>query len=331
MCERALSDAVSEPMDVEAAAGVCSDIVDRVSEAVVADRTFLETVLAGMLARGHVLVEDVPGTGKTLTAIAFADALGLEFNRIQFTPDLLPSDITGTHVYDEHEGDFRFQRGPVFANVVLADEINRAPPKTQSALLEAMDEGQVSADGETFPLPEPFFVIATQNPVEQEGTFRLPEAQRDRFVVEVSMGYPDRAGELELLERRSNRTTTKPRVDSVVDAATVNDLRGVPETVTVEPEVRGYLVDLARATREDGRVAVGVSPRGIQRFYEAARARAVVAGRSYVAPDDVKAVAPAVLTHRLVLTDEASIRGVDPAAVVSAVLDTVEVPAATAD
>jgi len=343
MYERPLADAVTEPMDVETAAGVCSDIVDRVGEAVIADRTFLETVLTGLLARGHVLVEDVPGTGKTLTAIAFADALGLEFNRVQFTPDLLPSDITGTHVYDEHEGTFRFQRGPVFANVVLADEINRAPPKTQSALLEAMDEGQVSADGETFPLPEPFFVIATQNPVEQEGTFRLPEAQRDRFVVEVSMGYPDRDGELELLERRSNRTTTKPRVDSVFDdgdpastsdrpsAERVRTLRQVPETVTVERGVREYLVDLARATREDDRVAVGVSPRGIQRFYEAARAHAVVAGRSYVAPDDVKAVAPAVLTHRLVLTSEASIRDVDPSTIVSAVLDSVAVPAATAD
>jgi MoxR-like ATPase len=331
MCEHALSDAVTERIDVETAAGVCSDIVDRVGEAVIADRTVLETVLTGMLARGHVLVEDVPGTGKTLTAIAFADALGLEFNRIQFTPDLLPSDITGTHVYDEHEGDFRFQRGPVFANVVLADEINRAPPKTQSALLEAMDEGQVSADGETFPLPDPFFVVATQNPIEQEGTFRLPEAQRDRFVVEVSMGYPDRAGELELLERRSNRTTTKPHVDAVVDAERVTALRTVPERVTVEPAVREYLVDLARATRDDERVAVGVSPRGIQRFYEAARARAVVAGRSYVAPDDVKAVAPSVLTHRLVLASEAAIRDVDPATVVSAILDSVEVPAATAD
>ncbi|AZH27123.1 AAA family ATPase [Haloplanus aerogenes] len=318
-------------MGIDAATDACRDIVDRVGEAVIADRTFLETVVTGMLARGHVLVEDVPGTGKTLTAIALADALGLEFNRIQFTPDLLPSDITGTHVYDEHEGTFRFQRGPVFANVVLADEINRAPPKTQSALLEAMDEGQVSADGETFDLPEPFFVIATQNPVEQEGTFRLPEAQRDRFIVKVSMGYPDRSGELELIDRRSNRTTTKPRVDSVVDAAQVTALRQVPETVTVEREVREYLVDLARATREDGRVEIGVSPRGIQRFYEAARAHAVVAGRSYVAPDDVKAVAPAVLTHRLVLTSEASIRDVDPASVVESVLDTVEVPAATAE
>ncbi|WP_251344371.1 AAA family ATPase [Haloplanus halophilus] len=318
-------------MDVGAAAAVCEDIVDRVGEAVVADRGFLETVLTGMLARGHVLVEDVPGTGKTLTAIALADALGLGFKRIQFTPDLLPGDITGTNVYDEHEGAFRFQRGPVFANVVLADEINRAPPKTQSALLEAMDEGQVSVDGDTHSLPDPFFVVATQNPVEQEGTFSLPEAQRDRFVVKASMGYPDRAGELELLDRRSNRTTTKPSVSAAVDADRVTALREVPERVTVSAAVRGYLVDVARATREDSRVEVGVSPRGIQRFFEAARARAVVAGRSYVAPDDVKAIAPAVLTHRLVLTSEATVRGTDPRAVVESVLDAVEVPAATAD
>ncbi|MFB6100979.1 MAG: AAA family ATPase [Haloplanus sp.] len=316
-------------MDIDEAAAVCGDIVDRVGEAVIAERAFLETVLTGLLARGHVLVEDVPGTGKTLTAIALADALGLAFNRIQFTPDLLPSDITGTHVYDEHEGSFRFQRGPVFANVVLADEINRAPPKTQSALLEAMDEGQVTVDGDTYDLPDPFFVIATQNPVEQEGTFTLPEAQRDRFIVKASMGYPDRAGELELIDRRSNRTTTMPSVDAIVDAEQVTLLRQVPETVTAEREVREYLVDVARATREDDRVEVGVSPRGIQRFYEAARARAVVAGRSYVAPDDVKAVAPAVLTHRLVLTSEAAIRDVDPAAVVADVLDGIEVPAAT--
>ena len=318
-------------MSIDEASERCEEILDEIESVLIARRPFLENVLLGILARGHVLLEDVPGTGKTLTANTFATALGLSFSRIQFTPDLLPSDITGTHVYDEHEGTFRFQRGPVFANIVLADEINRAPPKTQSALLEAMDEGQVSADGETFDLPDPFFVIATQNPVEQEGTFRLPEAQRDRFIVKVSMGYPDRAGELELIDRRSNRTTTIPHVDRVVDAERVAALRQVPETVTVEREVREYLVDLARATRADSRVDIGVSPRGIQRFYEAARAHAVVAGRSYVAPDDVKAVAPAVLTHRLVLTSEASIRDVDPAAVVSDVLDTVEVPAATAE
>jgi MoxR-like ATPase len=318
-------------MDLDEATAVCRDVVDRIGEAVIADREFLETVLTGVLARGHVLVEDVPGTGKTLTAVALADALGLAFNRIQFTPDLLPSDITGTNVYDEHEGTFRFQRGPVFANVVLADELNRAPPKTQSALLEAMEEGQVSVDGDTHALPSPFFVVATQNPIEQEGTFALPEAQRDRFMLETSMGYPDRAGELELLDRRSRRSTPTPSVSAAVDPERVTALREVPEAVTVADPVRGYLVDLARATRADDRVAVGVSPRGIQRFFEAARARAVLAGRSYVAPDDVKAIAPAVLTHRLVLTDEAAIRDAEQRAVVEDVLDGVDVPAATGD
>lgn len=305
-------------------------VIDRIGSAVIVEREFLETVVTGLLARGHVLLEDVPGTGKTLTAVALGDALDLTYNRIQFTPDLLPSDITGTHVYDEHEGEFRFQRGPVFANIVLADEINRAPPKTQSALLEAMDEGQVTVGGETYDLPEPFFVIATQNPIEQEGTFQLPEAQRDRFVVKTSMGYPDRAGELELIDRRAGRTAMMPTVESVVTAEEVTQLRSLPEHIDMKTNVREYLVDLARASRDDPRVDVGVSPRGIQRFFEAARARALVAGRTYVAPDDVKAIAPAVMTHRLVLTAEAGIRDVEAGDVVADVLDSVDVPGATA-
>lgn len=313
------------------AAEVVDTVIDRISEAVIVERSFLETVVAGMLARGHVLLEDVPGTGKTLTAISFADALGIGYNRIQFTPDLLPGDITGTHIYDEHEQEFRFQPGPVFANVVLADEINRAPPKTQSALLEAMDEGQVTVDGDTYDLPEPFFVIATQNPIEQDGTFRLPEAQRDRFVVKTSMGYPGRDEELELIERRSSRKTMMPTVEPVVDASDVKNLRQVPEMVTMERSVREYLVDIARATREDNRVDVGVSPRGIQRFYEAARARAIVSGRDYVAPDEVKRVAPSAMVHRLVLTSEANLRGAEARTVVEDILNRIEVPGATAD
>jgi MoxR-like ATPase len=320
---------MAEPPSADDAAGTVEAVVDRVGEAVIADRSFLETVVVGLLGRGHVLLEDVPGTGKTLTAVALADVLDLEYSRIQFTPDLLPTDITGTHVYNEHEGSFRFERGPVFGNIVLADEINRAPPKTQSALLEAMDETQVTVDGSTYDLPEPFFVIATQNPVEQEGTFSLPEAQRDRFMLQTSIGYPERGGELELIERRSNRTTTMPEVDAVVDVSDVEYLRQVPERVTMRDAVREYLVDVARATREDSRVEVGVSPRGIQRFYEAARARAIVSGRDYVAPDDVKRIAPTVLAHRLVLTSEAEIREADPHDVVADVLDTLEVPAAS--
>jgi len=314
-------------MDVDTAARTCTDVVDAVSEAVVTDRGFLETVLSGALARGHVLLEDVPGTGKTLTARSLANALGLDFTRVQFTPDLLPSDITGSHVYDAHTESFDFNPGPVFANVVLADEINRAPPKTQAALLEAMEEGQVSVDGETHRLPEPFFVIATQNPVEQEGTFRLPEAQRDRFAVKAGIGYPDRAGERELIDRRADRQTTTPEVSQVVPDDALAALQRVPETVAVSDGVRDYVVDIGRATREDDRVEVGVSPRGTQRLFEVARARAVVQGRDYVTPEDVKRAGEPVLVHRLVLTGQASVESVDPADVVRDVLDSVPVPA----
>jgi MoxR-like ATPase len=314
-------------MDVDTAARTCTDVIDAVSEAVVTDRQFLETVLSGALARGHVLLEDVPGTGKTLTARSLATALGLEFTRVQFTPDLLPSDITGSHVYDARTESFEFNPGPVFANVVLADEINRAPPKTQAALLEAMEEGQVSVDGETHQLPEPFLVIATQNPVEQEGTFRLPEAQRDRFAVKAGIGYPDRAGERELIDRRADRQTTTPEVSQVVPDDALADLQRVPETVTVSDGVRDYVVDVGRATREDDRVEVGVSPRGTQRLFEVARARAVVHGRDYVTPEDVKRAGESVLVHRLVLTGQATVEDVDPVDVVRDVLDSVQVPA----
>jgi MoxR-like ATPase len=314
-------------MDVESAAQTCTDVVEEVSEAVVTDRSFLETVLAGALARGHVLLEDVPGTGKTLTARSLATALGLEFTRIQFTPDLLPADITGSHVYNARTESFEFNEGPVFANVVLADEINRAPPKTQAALLEAMEEGQVSVDGETRQLPDPFFVIATQNPVEQEGTFRLPEAQRDRFAVKAAIGYPDRDGERELVDRRASRTTTTPTVSQVVPDDALQALQRVPESVGVSDGVRDYVVDVGRATREDERVDVGVSPRGTQRLFEVARARAALHGRDFVAPDDVKRMARPVLVHRLVLTGQANVEGVEPADVVADVLDRVPVPA----
>jgi MoxR-like ATPase len=229
-------------------------------------------------------------------------------------------------VYNEQERSFEFNEGPIFANVVLADEINRAPPKTQAALLEAMEEGQVTADGETRELPDPFFVIATQNPVEQEGTFPLPEAQVDRFIVKTSMGYPDREGELRLLDRREERTTQAPSVSRVLEEGSVSALQAAVESVAVARKLRGYVVDVGRATREDDRVDVGVSPRGIQRFYEAARAEALLHGREYVVPDDVKAVAAPVLAHRLVLTADANVRGVDKRTVVDDVLERVPVP-----
>lgn len=315
------------PLSIGAAAEHCEIVLETVANTVVIDDDVLETILTGVLARGHVLIEDVPGTGKTITARTLAGALGLAFTRIQFTPDLLPADITGSHVYDEAAGEFVFNEGPVFANVVLADEINRAPPKTQAALLEAMEEGQVSADGVTHQLPEPFFVIATQNPIEQEGTFELPEAQRDRFMIETSLGYPDFDGERTLLDRRTDRTTPAPPIDRVALPVTVEQLQQVPESVRVDESIKDYVIRLGRATRTHDAVDVGVSPRGIQRLLEASRARAVLRGREYVVPDDVKFVARPVVAHRLVLTTEATVSGRSGDDVVDDVLDSETVPA----
>jgi MoxR-like ATPase len=313
-------------MDVTQASEDCAGVLDEIQNAVIADREFLETVLVGAVARGHVLLEDVPGTGKTLTARALASALGLDFSRVQFTPDLLPADVTGTHVFNEETREFEFQPGPIFANIVLADEINRAPPKTQAALLEAMEEGQVTVDGDTRELPQPFFVIATQNPVEQEGTFPLPEAQVDRFMVKSSIGYPDEDGEVELLRRRAGRVEQSPSVDRVLTDQEVTDLRQVPEDVRVDEDLLGYMAQLTRQTRKDGRVEVGVSPRGTQRLFESARAYATLVGREYVTPDDIKRVAQPVLAHRLVLTPDAMVNDVEKSQVVDAVLDSVPVP-----
>jgi len=313
-------------MDVTEASAECEQVLDEIGSAIVADREFLETVLLGFVGRGHVLMEDVPGTGKTLTAHSMATALGLEFSRVQFTPDLLPADITGTHVFNEREREFEFNEGPLFANVVLADEINRAPPKTQSALLEAMEEEQVTVDGDTYDLPSPFFVLATQNPVEMEGTFELPEAQVDRFLVKTSIGYPDEAGEQKLLHRRLARDEQSPSVSPVLDRDLVTGLRDAPETVRVDDDVVTYVAAIARATREDRRVEVGVSPRGTQRLLEATRARAAMVGREYVTPDDVKRVAQPVLAHRVVLTPDARVDEVQKSTVVDAVLNEVPVP-----
>ena len=320
-------DAGEPPIGVDRSAEITTEILDGISETVIADESFLQAILTGVLAKQHVLIEDVPGTGKTLTAQSLASALGLEFNRIQFTPDLLPSDITGSTIFNEGNGDFEFRRGPVFSNIVLADEINRAPPKTQAALLEVMEEKQVSVGNTTYALPEPFFVIATQNPVEQEGTFELPESQRDRFIIKTSIGYPDRANERLLLDRRIERMVAAPSVDQVVDPETFKTIQEVPEYIHVTPEVRDYIVDIGRATREHQRTDVGVSPRGIQRLLEASRARAVIRGRDYVVPNDVKQLAVDVFAHRLVLNAAALIDGVSRRDVVSDVLSEIAVPA----
>jgi len=299
-------------------------ILDGIASVVVSERSTLKTVLVGLLSDGHILLEDVLEP-ETLTARSFANAVDVSFSRVQFTPDLLPSDVIGSNVFDEKTQSFEFQPGPVFANVVLADEINRAPPKTQAALLEAMEEGQVTVDGETHPSPRSV-VIATQNPVEMEGTFELPAAQKDRFIVKTSLGYPDRAGELELIDRRAGRQASSPSVRTVCSLDTLTQLRRAPESIRVEDGVRQYLVDVARATRTDERVNTGVSPRGIQRFFEVVRTHAALMGRSYATPDDVKAMAPPALSHRIVVTPDARVSGVSTTEIVDDILSEIPMP-----
>ncbi len=314
-------------MDVDDAHERCRDLLAALDAAVIAERGFFEVVLLGLLARGHVLMEDVPGTGKTLTARSLAHTLDLSFSRIQFTPDLLPADVTGAHIFNEHEGTFEFVPGPLFANVVLADEINRAPPKTQAAMLEGMEEGQVTAENETHPLPQPFLVIATQNPIEQEGTFPLPEAQLDRFLVKTAIGYPPAEGFTELLRRRAGRETQHPTVDRVLEEREIEAMQRVVETkVHVDEDILDYIAEIAIATGEDHRVRVGLSPRGAQRLFEAARARAVIVGRDYVTPDDIHEIAQPVLAHRLVLTPESHVQSIDKRDIVADVLAQLPVP-----
>ena len=289
-------------------------------------RDALELVLLGVLARGHVLLEDNPGLGKTLIARTFASALGLGFKRIQFTPDLLPADITGSYVYDQKEGTFEFRRGPLFTNVLLADEINRTPPKTQAALLEVMQESQVSVEGTTFEIERPFAVLATQNPIEYEGTYPLPEAQLDRFLCRVRIGYPDRDEEWEVLRRRMERKVDETSVGAVVGRDEVLALQATLEQVTVEETVGRYMVDLAAATRHSPQVLVGASPRGALALLKLSRGHALLDGRDYVTPDDVKAVAVPALGHRVTLRPEMWVRRVTGDDVVEQVLSTVPTP-----
>lgn len=305
-------------------------VLDAVGEVVVGKREVLELVLAGILAGGHVLLEDLPGLGKTLTARSFAQALGLDFRRLQFTPDLLPADVTGSFLYDQRSGDFAFRAGPVFTNLLLADEINRTPPKTQSALLEAMQEKQVSVEGVTYRLDEPFHVLATANPVEYEGTYPLPEAQLDRFLLRVSFGYPDAGEEWEVLRRRMSRRREEAEIKPVVDAATLRAMQAALEDVVVEDSIGRYIVALTAATREHPSVLVGASPRGSLALLLLARVRAVTAGRDYVVPEDVKEVAAPALAHRITLRPELWLRRVAPAFVVDEVLAATPAPASGA-
>jgi MoxR-like ATPase len=318
---------VSDPT-IEAVAARAGEILEEVERAVTGKRDALELLLMGMLADGHVLIEDYPGLAKTLIARSFATATGLRFARVQFTPDLMPADITGSSILDPRGGDFEFRPGPVFTNVLLGDEINRAPPKTQSALLEAMQERQVTSEGVTRPLERPFIVLATQNPIEYEGTYPLPEAQLDRFLLRLSVGYPTREDEQAIVEARVERGTDEVDLRAVTDAAELLEMQRAVETVHVAEPVRYYAVDIVRATRETGRLQVGASPRGTLALVKLARCRAALNARDYVTPDDVKAVATPALEHRLTLKPELWVQQIGPAQIVEECLTAVPTPAA---
>jgi MoxR-like ATPase len=305
-------------------------VLEAVGTVVVGKRDALQLVLAGILAGGHVLLEDLPGLGKTLTARCFAQALGLSFRRLQFTPDLLPADVTGSFLYDQRTHDFTFRAGPIFTNLLLADEINRTPPKTQAALLEAMQERQVSVEGTTYALQPPFHVLATANPIEHEGTYPLPEAQLDRFLLRVSFGYPTAEEEWGVLQRRLARRQEEAFLDGVVDAEMLLSMQTALEDVAVEESVGHYIVSLTNATREHPQVLVGASPRGSLALLLLSRAMAAMAGRDFVVPEDVKKVAVAALAHRITLRPEMWLRRVDSSYVVATVLQHVPTPASGA-
>jgi MoxR-like ATPase len=301
-------------------------VLDEVEKAVVGKRAALELVLLGVLAGGHVLIEDLPGLGKTLMARSFATALGLDFTRIQFTPDLLPSDVTGAPFYDQSSGEMVFRPGPVFTELLLADEINRTPPKTQAALLEAMGEGQVSVDGKSHQLSPAFVVLATDNPIEYEGTYALPEAQLDRFLLRVRMGYLPAADESAMLRRRLDRKAERTELKQIVGVDELLAMRESMETVTVDQDILDYVVALVNATRNASQVQVGASPRGGLALVQLARARAVLSGRDYVITEDVKAVAVPALAHRISLRPELWVRKVSADAVVATLLSSTPTP-----
>ncbi|MEI2765929.1 MAG: MoxR family ATPase [Dermatophilaceae bacterium] len=303
-----------------------ADVLDQVERAVVGKRDPLTLVLAAVLAGGHVLIEDFPGLGKTLAARSLARALGLDFARAQFTPDLLPGDLTGSFVYDQRVGEFAFRRGPLFTGLLLADEINRTPPKTQAALLEAMQERQVTVEGQTFALPRPFHVLATANPVENEGTYPLPEAQLDRFLARVAFGYPSAQQELDVLRRRMVRRREEVTVDQVTDGAGVLAMQQAVETVVVDGDLARYCVDVAQATRSHPAVLLGASPRGSLGLLLVSRGYAVLHGRDYVTPEDVKSVAGSVLAHRITVRPELWLSNVTGPSVVASVLGSVPSP-----
>jgi len=320
-----------QPLPLDEATGLANAVLDEVEKAVLGKRSALSLVLAAVLAKGHVLLEDLPGLGKTLAARSFAQALGLEFTRAQFTPDLLPADLTGAFLYDQRTGDFTFRRGPLFTGLLLADEINRTPPKTQAALLEAMQEHQVTVEGETFALPTPFHVLATANPIEYEGTYPLPEAQLDRFLLRVSFGYPSQDHEYDVVAARLARGREEVELSRITDADGLAALQETVEGIRMDASVGRYCVALATTTRSHSEVLTGASPRGSLGLALAGRAWALLRGRDFVVPEDVKAVARAVLAHRVTVKPELWMSGTSGVAVVDDVLDRVPTPAVVGD
>ena len=313
-------------MKIEAVADRGQEVMAALGQVIVGKGPVLRQILAGVLASGHILIEDYPGLAKTLIARLVSQSLDLGFKRIQFTPDLLPSDITGSFLYDQRESRFEFRRGPIFTNLLLADEINRATPKTQSALLEAMQESQVTVEGERFPLEAPFLVIATQNPIELEGTYPLPEAQLDRFLMRLSVGYPGPEDEVEILSRRRQRREDAVTLAPVISRAELGAMQAALESVHVAAVIERYIVDLVQATRSDPRVALGASPRGTLALLKLARAAAALDRRDFVLPDDVKAMAGPALAHRLILKPELWAARIVPAQVVESLLEQVPAP-----
>jgi MoxR-like ATPase len=303
-------------------------VIDEVEKAVIGKREALELLMLGLLADGHVLIEDYPGLAKTLMARSFAQVTSMDFSRIQFTPDLMPSDVTGSSVFNQREADFEFRPGPIFANLLLADEINRAPPKTQAALLEAMQERQVTTEGKTRRLGPPFLVLATQNPIEYEGTYPLPEAQLDRFLLRMSVGYPSREDEWRMLAERAERGTDELVLSPLIDRDALLDMQRACEAVYVSEPVGLYMVDIVAATRDSPSIQVGASPRGSLALFKLSRCRAALEGRNYVTPDDVKSIAVPALAHRLTLRPELWVQRVSAEDVVRERLATVPTPVA---
>jgi MoxR-like ATPase len=304
---------------------VCQKIRENVQKVIVGKDEVINLALVGVLCEGHLLLEDVPGIGKTTLARSLAYSLGCSFKRIQFTPDLLPSDVTGINWYNQKTQEFEFRPGPVLTNIVLADEINRATPRTQSALLEAMQEQQVTLDGITHPLPRPFLVMATQNPVELEGTFPLPEAQIDRFLLRILVGYPSQAEENSILERFRS-SAQPPNIQAVTHPDEILQMQEERSRVRVEQSIRDYIVRVARATRENHEIQLGASPRATMALYHSAQAWAAIQGRDFVLPDDIKTMAPHVLAHRLMVSPQAQLRGRQPSQLVADIVDSVPVP-----